>query len=118
MHLNSFAQHADCLHISGHGRHDDDPDLGRRQRRPFAGATGRLRNIFADSESNIVASINSTTSLSRLVYEFDVNPDNDVSNPNIRFSFVAAVPEPSTCAMAFAGLACGGYSMWRRRKRA
>ena len=84
----------------------------------FAGATGRLRNIFSDSESNIVASINSTTSLSRLIYEFDMNPDNDVSNPTIRYSFVAAVPEPSTCAMALAGLACGGYSMWRRRKQA
>ena len=30
---------------------------------------------------------------------------------------VAAVPEPSTCAMALAGLACGGYTMFRRRKR-
>jgi len=29
-----------------------------------------------------------------------------------------AVPEPSTYAMALAGLACGGFSMWRRRKRA
>lgn len=29
-----------------------------------------------------------------------------------------AVPEPSTYAMAIAGLACGGFSMWRRRKRA
>jgi hypothetical protein len=28
------------------------------------------------------------------------------------------VPEPSTYAMALAGLACGGYSMCRRRKRA
>jgi len=83
----------------------------------FAGATGRLRNIFEDDESNIVASINSTTSIARLVYEFDMNPDNDVSSPSIRFSF-AAVPEPSTYCMAFAGLACGGYSMWRRRKRA
>lgn len=83
----------------------------------FAGATGRLRNIFEDSESNIVASINSTTSIARLVYEFDMNPDSDVSNPNIRFSF-AAVPEPSTSCMVLAGLACGGYSMWRRRKRA
>ena len=27
----------------------------------------------------------------------------------------AAVPEPSTCCMAFAGLACGGYSLFRRR---
>jgi sulfatase modifying factor 1 len=31
---------------------------------------------------------------------------------------VASVPEPSTYAMALAGLACGGYSFWRRRKRA
>jgi formylglycine-generating enzyme required for sulfatase activity len=29
-----------------------------------------------------------------------------------------AVPEPSTYAMALAGLACGGYSVFRRRKRA
>ena len=28
------------------------------------------------------------------------------------------VPEPSTYAMALAGIACGGYSMFRRRKRA
>jgi hypothetical protein len=83
----------------------------------FAGATGRLRNIVQDDESNIVASINSTTSIARLVYEFDMNPDNDVSNPSIRFS-IAAVPEPSTYAMALAGLACGGASMFRRRKRA
>jgi formylglycine-generating enzyme required for sulfatase activity len=31
---------------------------------------------------------------------------------------LATVPEPSTYAMALAGLACGGFSMWRRRKRA
>ena len=31
---------------------------------------------------------------------------------------VTAVPEPSTCMMALAGLACGGYSLFRRRKRA
>jgi len=29
-----------------------------------------------------------------------------------------AVPEPSTCAMALAGLACGGYLRFRGRKRA
>jgi hypothetical protein len=33
-------------------------------------------------------------------------------------SFVTGVPEPSTYAMALAGLACGGYSMFRRRKQA
>lgn len=31
---------------------------------------------------------------------------------------LAAVPEPSTYAMAVAGLACGGYSLFRRRKQA
>ena len=86
----------------------------------FVGATGRLRNIFEDSESNIVASINSTTSISRLVYEFDMNPDNDVSNPGIRFSFAAVpatAPAPPTVAIVLVGLACGGLSMWRRRKQ-
>jgi hypothetical protein len=35
------------------------------------------------------------------------------------FNFtVVPVPEPSTYAMALAGIACGGFSMWRRRKRA
>jgi uncharacterized protein YaiE (UPF0345 family) len=29
---------------------------------------------------------------------------------------VVAVPEPSTYAMALAGLACGGYSLFRRRR--
>ncbi len=29
---------------------------------------------------------------------------------------VVAVPEPSTYAMALAGLACGGFSMFRRRR--
>ena len=31
---------------------------------------------------------------------------------------ISPVPEPSICVMALAGLACGGYSMLRRRKRA
>lgn len=31
---------------------------------------------------------------------------------------LASVPEPSTYAMALAGLACGGFSVWRRLRRA
>ena len=85
----------------------------------FAGATGRLSNIFEDDESNIVASINSTTSIARLVYEFDMNPDNDVSNPTIRFSFAAPIPEPipepGTWAAA-ALLAGGAFMRWRRKR--
>ena len=39
-------------------------------------------------------------------------------NLGFRLAAPVAVPEPSAYAMALAGLACAGYSMWRRRKRA
>jgi hypothetical protein len=32
------------------------------------------------------------------------------------FEIAVPVPEPSTCAMALAGLACGSYSLFRRRR--
>jgi sulfatase modifying factor 1 len=34
-----------------------------------------------------------------------------------RLASPVAVPEPSTWAMGLAGLACGGWQMWRRRQR-
>jgi hypothetical protein len=34
---------------------------------------------------------------------------------NFEINGTVPVPEPSTCAMALAGLACGGYSLFRRR---
>ena len=44
--------------------------------------------------------------------------NNTNSYPTLSIAFgTTAVPEPATCAMALAGIACGGYSMWRRRKR-
>jgi sulfatase modifying factor 1 len=49
-----------------------------------------------------------------------VNSSVAVLSPLAGFRLAApvAVPEPSTYAMALAGLACGGYSMFRCRKRA
>ena len=38
------------------------------------------------------------------------------STPIESFSQLAVVPEPSTYATALAGLACGGYSLFRRRR--
>ena len=37
---------------------------------------------------------------------------------NSATGFITVVPEPSKCASLLAGLASGGYSMYRRRKRA
>ena len=41
-----------------------------------------------------------------------------VNNGIATLTYIYTVPEPSTCAIALAGLACGGYSLMRRRKRA
>ncbi len=46
------------------------------------------------------------------------NPSEEYNYLTFRLASPVAVPEPSTVAMAVAGLACGGYSMFRRRKRA
>ena len=43
-------------------------------------------------------------------------PSDSFSSVGIRLASPVAVPEPSTYAMALAGLACGGYSMFRRRR--
>ena len=43
--------------------------------------------------------------------------DNDGSGLGFRLASPVAVPEPSTYAMALAGLACGGWQMFRRRLR-
>jgi formylglycine-generating enzyme required for sulfatase activity len=47
-----------------------------------------------------------------------INAVAELDNVGFRLASPVAVPEPSTYAMALAGLACGGYTMFRRRKRA
>jgi sulfatase modifying factor 1 len=51
-------------------------------------------------------------------YRWEGGPEQRFSNIGFRLASPVAVPEPSTYAMALAGLACGGYSVFRRRKRA
>jgi hypothetical protein len=45
-------------------------------------------------------------------------PSTDIVNLGFRVTSAVAVPEPSTYALALAGLACGGYTLFRRRKPA
>jgi formylglycine-generating enzyme required for sulfatase activity len=51
-------------------------------------------------------------------YSRFAGPSDEAFLIGFRLAAPVAVPEPSTYAMALAGLACGGYSMFRRRKRA
>ena len=55
-----------------------------------------------------------------LLSSFRYTEDPSFESPDLGFRLASpvAVPEPSTYAMALAGLACGGFSMWRRRKQA
>ena len=43
-------------------------------------------------------------------------PSDESNSLGFRLAAPVAVPEPSTYAMAFAGLACGGWQMFRRRR--
>jgi sulfatase modifying factor 1 len=45
-----------------------------------------------------------------------LGPSDEDDGNGFRLSSPVPVPEPSTCAMALAGLACGGYSIFRRRR--
>lgn len=63
-----------------------------------------------------VVTLQSAIPIARLVYESDNDPYNNVNSNDLYFNF--AVPEPSTYAIALAGLGCGVYSMWCRRQRA
>lgn len=67
-----------------------------------AGATGLLSNTFADSESNIIASINSSVAIHRLVYDFDFSQVTNTAT--IRFQIAAPAPVPPAIAIFAMGL--------------
>ena len=90
------------------------------------GTMGQGGNIFEWNESAFDGT-NSSASENRdirggnwfdseLYLRSSIRYDVDPSLENYDLGFrVASVPEPSTYAMALAGLACGGYSLFRRR---
>ena len=59
----------------------------------------------------------SASSLSS-AYGYYYFPSSDIGSVGFRLASPAAVPEPSTYAMALLGLASGGWQMFRRRRRA
>jgi hypothetical protein len=49
---------------------------------------------------------------------FTNDPSSEINGRGFRLASPVAVPEPSTWVMGLAGLACGGYVVVRRCKRA
>jgi sulfatase modifying factor 1 len=79
----------------------------------LTGAAGSTRGLRGGS-------FNATGTLSVSSSNRNPTPNfaNDLFTAGFRLASPVPVPEPSTYAMALAGLACGGYSLFRRRKQA
>jgi formylglycine-generating enzyme required for sulfatase activity len=76
----------------------------------LTGAAGSLRGARGGSWVNIDAfPLSSSVSLTP-------DPSEEWDFYGFRLASPVAVPEPSTWVMGLAGIACGGYSMFRRRK--
>ena len=77
----------------------------------LTGAAGRTRGLrggyWGDLGSFALWSASATDS---------GGPSNENDGYGFRLASPVSVPEPSTCVMALAGLACGGYSLFRRRR--
>ena len=80
---------------------------------PFR-ATGLLRNITANDESNIIASISSSTAIHRVVYDFDFSQVTNTAT--VRFSIAASVPDSAPTG-ALLGLALTGAAFRHLRRR-
>jgi hypothetical protein len=73
--------------------------------------TGYQNNINGLTAQNVKAV--------KMAYTSNYGSGDYIGLSEVRFvGTPVVVPEPSTYAMALAGLVWGGYSMWRRRKRA
>jgi len=77
----------------------------------LTGATGSSRGLRG-GDWNIIA-LGLSSSL-----RYTGGPSDEGISDGFRLASPVPVPEPSTYAMALAGLGCGGFSIWRRRKRA
>jgi hypothetical protein len=85
-----------------------------------SGNAGMLASSFTGNQWNVdgVVDMDGTIGFSGSITSLTITPGPGVTiNNGQQFTF-SAVPEPSTCIMALAGLAGGGYCMFRRHKRA
>jgi len=84
-----------------------------------SGVTGLLKNTDNDSESNIIASISSSTSIQRLVYGFNFSQV-DANGGTIRFQLASPAPIPEIDPAgigAVLALVTGALGLVERRRR-
>ncbi len=71
-----------------------------------AGSSRGLRGGLYNSSASVLSSSGGVT----------YDPSSEFSGIGFRLASPVAVPEPSTWAMGLAGIACGGWQMYRRRR--
>lgn len=71
---------------------------------------GRVNSVYA-------AFFTAAGSVSTILTTLEMKDGENDLGPVVSHTTVEPVPEPSTSCMALAGLACGGYTVFRRRKR-
>jgi formylglycine-generating enzyme required for sulfatase activity len=77
----------------------------------LTGAAGLSRGLRGGEWNDFALSVSSAGRLTAVTSD-------EQDFVGFRLASTVIVPEPSAWVMAAGGLACGGYSMWRRRKRA
>jgi sulfatase modifying factor 1 len=95
---------------SFYGTFDQSGNVEQWNDRELDGTPGSFRGLRGGDWDDGASSLSSNSGLAG-------GPSFEGSGMGFRLASPVAVPEPSTYAMALAGLACG-YSMYRRRKRA
>jgi formylglycine-generating enzyme required for sulfatase activity len=80
-----------------------------REWNDLTGAAGSSRGLRGGNWGFDASTLSSSS-------RFTIDPSSEFSSVGFRLASPVVVPEPSTYAMALAGLACGGYTMFRRRR--
>jgi hypothetical protein len=76
-----------------------------------------INNVYVGTDGNMIVRITPSGSSASVFSTMSNMIANQGGVQFLALTSPAIVPEPSTYVMALAGLVCGGFSIWKRRKR-